>query len=322
MSGFWSGLAGKLAERWLTLLVLPGAFYLATAATAHALGWAHALDLPQLIDSITTLSKNPIATNVGGQIVLLAAILTAAAAVGMAAQALASVVERVTLAADWRTWPRPLRRVAEQQTNRRRKAWTAAHATYHQLLAAAEAARAADGTQLPDNHDELTVATDKRHAADRQRTHIGLEEPDRPTWSGDRLHAVAVRVHRDLHLNLPIVWPYLWTVLPENARTDLTTARTALTKATTLTAWALLYLPLTLVWWPALPLSAGIALTGWRKTRTSTDTYAQLLEATIQLHLTTLATQLGIPHTAGPNPALGDTLTYHLRTQPPAPSPC
>ncbi|MFD4913060.1 hypothetical protein ACFWNR_07535 [Streptomyces virginiae] len=123
-----------------------------------------------------------------------------------------------------------------------------------------------------------------------------------------------------MHLHLPIVWPYLWTVLPEPARTDLTTARTALTKATTLTAWAFLYLPLTLWWWPALPLSAGIALTGWRKTRTSTDTYAQLLEATIRLHLTTLATQLGIPHTGAPTPALGDTLTHHLHTQPPTPN--
>ncbi|MFE9481262.1 hypothetical protein ACFYNM_21980 [Streptomyces spororaveus] len=320
MSGFWSALTSKLAERWLTLLVLPGAFYLATAATAHTLGWAHALDLRRLNSAITTWTKNPIATTVGGQIVLLAAILTAAAAAGLAAQALASVVERVTLAPDWRTWPRPLRRAAEQQTDRRRKEWTAAHTTYHQLLAAA-AARAADGTRPPPTQSERAEAQAERHPFDQKRTRIGLEEPDRPTWSGDRLHAVTVRVHRDLHLNLPIVWPYLWTVLPEPARTDLTTARTALTKATTLTAWAFLYLPLTLWWWPALPLSAGIALTGWRKTRTSTDTYAQLLEATIRLHLTTLAIQLGISHTDAPTPALGDTLTYHLHTQPPAPNP-
>ncbi|WP_405717343.1 hypothetical protein OG607_00655 [Streptomyces sp. NBC_01537] len=321
MSGFWSGLTGKLAERWLTLLVLPGAFYLAAATTAHTLGWGHALDLHRLTTVVTTRTKNPTATTTGGQIVLLAATLAGAAAAGLAAQALTSVVERLALAGDWQTWPRPLRTIAEQRTNRRRQAWTTAHTSYHQLLAAAEARVVADDAQHPPTEAELTVVRDERYAAYRKWFRIGPEKPDRPTWSGDRLHAVTVRLDRDLHLHLPIVWPYLWTVLPEPTRNDLTTARTTLTKATTLTAWALLYLPLTLWWWPALPLSAAIALTGWRRTRTTTDTYAQLLEATTRLHLTTLAAQLGIPHTGAPTPALGDTLTHHLHTQPPAPSP-
>lgn len=320
MSGFWSGLTGKLAERWLTLLVLPGAFYLATAATARTLGWAHALDLHRLTTTVTIRMRNPTATTTGGQIVLLAAILAGASAAGLAAQALASVVERLALAPDWRTWPRPLRTVAKQRTTRRRTAWTTAYTDYHQLLATAET-RAADRTQPPQTESELAVAQGKRHAAYRKWIRVGLEKPDRPTWSGDRLHAVVLRMDRDLHLHLPIVWPYLWIALPEPVRNDLTTARTALTKATALTAWALLYLPLTLWWWPAFPLTAGIALAGWRRTRTTTDTYAELLEATTRLHLTTLATQLGIPHTGAPTPALGDTLTHHLRTHPPAPNP-
>ncbi|MFI6542970.1 hypothetical protein ACIBO9_06955 [Streptomyces prunicolor] len=320
MIGFWSGLTGKLAERWLTLLVLPGAFYLAAAATARTLGWTHALDLHRLTTAVTTRMKNPTATTTGGQIVLLAAVLAGAAAVGLAAQALTSVVERLAFAPDWETWPRPLRTVAGQRTRSRQRAWTTAHTTYHQLRTAAEA-RATDRTQPPQTEDQLILARGERHAAYRRWTRVGLEKPDRPTWSGDRLHAVTVRMDRDLHLRLPIVWPYLWTVLPEPTRIELTTARTALTRATTLTAWALLYLPLTLWWWPALPLTTGIAVAGWRRTRTTTDTYAQLLEATTRLHLTTLATQLGITHTGAPTPALGDTLTHHLHTQPPAPNP-
>ncbi|MGW1005014.1 hypothetical protein [Streptomyces sp. NPDC002520] len=320
MSGFWSGLTGKLAERWLTLLVLPGAFYLAAAVTAHTLGWTHALDLHRLTSAITARTKNPTATTVGGQIVLLAAALAGAAAVGLAAQALASVSERLALATDWPTWPHPLRAIAEQQTNRRRQAWTDSHTTYQRLLIAAEA-RATDTAQPPPTEAEITAARDERYTAYRTWLRIGPEKPNRPTWSGDRLNAVTVRMDRDLHLNLPTVWPYLWTVLPEPARGDLTTARTALTRATTLTAWALLYLPLTLWWWPAFPLSAAIALTAWRRTRATADTYAQLLEATTRLHLTTLAAQLGIPHTGAPTPALGDTLTHHLHTQPPSPNP-
>ncbi|WP_328915297.1 MULTISPECIES: hypothetical protein [unclassified Streptomyces] len=318
MNGFWSGLTGKLAERWLTLLVLPGAFYLAAAATAHTLGWTHALDLHRLTTAVTHQTKNPTANTTGGQIVLLSAALAGAAAAGLAAQALASAVERLTLAPDWRTWPHPLRTLAEQRTDRRRQTWTEAHTAYHQLLTAAEA-RARDRTQPPQTEAELSAARDARHADYRKWSRISLEQPDRPTWSGDRLHAVTVRLDRDLHLHLPIVWPYLWTTLPEPARDDVTTARTALTKATTLTAWALLYLPLTLWWWPALPLSVAIALTGRRRVRTTTDTYAQLLEATTRLHVVTLATQLGIPHTGAPTTALGDTLTHHLHTQPPPP---
>lgn len=318
MSGFWSGLAGKLAERWLTLLVLPGVFYLAVAATAHTLGQSHALDLHKLTTTITTWTKDPAATTTGGQVVLLAAILTGAAAAGLAAQALAALTERLALAPDWRTWPRPLRRLAGRRTRKRHEPWISAHTTYHQLREAAET-RHADRTQPPQTSAELAAARADRYAADRKRGRIGLEEPDRPTWSGDRLHAVTVRLDRDLHLHLPIVWPYLWTVLPDTARTELTTARTTLTQATTLTAWALLYLPLTLWWWPTFFLAAGIAVTGWRHTRTATDTYAQLLEATTRIHLTTLATSLGITHTDTPTPALGDTLTHHLHTQPPPP---
>lgn len=319
MSGFWSGLTGRLAERWLTLLVLPGAFYLAAADTARTLGWAHALDLHRLTTAITTRTKNPTATTTGGQVVLLAATLAGAAAAGLAAQALSSVAERLALAPEWRTWPRPLRTLAAQQTNRRRTTWTDAHARYHALLAVAEA-RASDSSQPPPTEAELTEARDERHKAYRTWFRIAMEAPDRPTWSGDRLNAVILRMDRDLHLNLPIVWPYLWTVLPDPARNELTTARAALTKATTLNAWAFLYLPLAMWWWPAIPLSAAIALTGRWRTRTTTNTYAQLLEATTRLHLTTLATQLGIPHAGGPTPSLGATLTHHLHTQPPPPS--
>lgn len=319
MNGFWSGLTGKLAERWLTLLVLPGAFYLAAAATARTLGWTHALDPHRLITAVTHQTENPTANTTGGQIVLLSAALAGAAAAGLAAQALASAVERLTLAPDWRTWPHVLRALAEQRTDRRRTMWTDAHTAYHRLLAAAEA-RARDRAQPPRTEAELTAARDERHAVHRKWSRISLEQPDRPTWSGDRLHTVTVRLERDLHLHLPIVWPYLWTTLPEPARDDLTAARTALTKATTLTAWALLYLPLTFWWWPALPLSVAIALTGRRRVRTTTDTYAQLLEATTRLHVVTLATQLGIPHTGAPTRALGDTLTHHLHTQPPPPT--
>ncbi|GGT16217.1 hypothetical protein ACFFV7_53480 [Nonomuraea spiralis] len=146
---------------------------------------------------------------------------------------------------------------------------------------------------------------------------IAAEEPDRPTWSGDRIHAVTVRLARDHHLDLPLLWPHMWLTLPETTRSEITIAEQALTRATTLGGWALLYAPLTAWWWPAAPLTVVLALTARHRLRSATDTYAQLLEAAAHLHATDLATQLGIEHIGPLGPALGDALALQLRTRTP-----
>jgi hypothetical protein len=315
LSDFLASLGGKLAERWLALLVLPGVFFLALATAAHSLGHAHALDLYQLVTIVSGWVKTPTATTTGGQIVLLVAVLAGAAGVGLAAQALGAGIERLTLAADWRTWSSLPRAIAARLTHRRHERWTVTHTRYHELYDQARKARRTGSAT------DLDAVREERRAAYQKRTRIALEEPDRPTWSGDRIHAATVRLDRDLRLNLSIVWPYLWTTLPESGRVDLTRARQTLIQSATLGAWALLYLPITVWWWPALPLSAGIALTARHRLRTAAGTYAQLLEATTRLHLTTLATAIGIPQTGTPTPALGATLTHHLHTQPPPKSP-
>ncbi|MEV5750749.1 hypothetical protein AB0L00_23245 [Actinoallomurus sp. NPDC052308] len=242
MGGFLGELGKKLAERWLSLLVLPGALYLAVFIVARTLGHRHALDVHRLTGRVTAWAKAPSAVTTGGQLVLLAAALAGAAGVGLAAQGLGSAAERLALAADWRTWPRPLRLLAQRRVERRRARWDAEHARYHRLYAEAEQALKQTGTRL-DPAD--------RHAAYQAWTRIGLERPDRPTWSGDRVNAAATRLRRDLNLDLPTVWPNLWLHLPETARTEVTAARAALARATTLAGWAVLYAPLVWWWWPA-----------------------------------------------------------------------
>lgn len=312
MGGLLGELGKKLAERWLSLLVLPGALYLAIACLATTLGHRHAVDLALLTDRVSTWAASPAATSAGGQVVLLAAILAAAAGAGLAAQALGSAIERLILAADWRTWPPPLRQLADAQVTRRCKRWMEAHRTYHHLRTQAEQARRAgapsDKRQRTDRHDVY-----------RKRNRISLEKPDRPTWSGDRIHAAAVRLGRDLKVELPIVWPHLWLHLPDTARAEITTARTALARATTLGGWALLYLPLTWWWWPAAVITAVLAVIAWHRTRTTTEVYALLLEAVTRLHLKGLAEHLGIDPAGRSLADLGQTLTHHLHTQPPPP---
>ncbi|MGQ4335286.1 hypothetical protein [Streptomyces hayashii] len=309
MGDMLAELGKKLAERWLSLLVLPGALYLAVSAAAVALGHDRPFDLPRLTSRITSWADSPAVGNAGGRVVLSAAVLAGAAAVGLAAQALGSLTEQLHLAADWPAWPPGLRHLAHRVTGRRRARWEDAARTWHRHRdeAAAARARGARTAALP------------RQSARAAMTRVSPEHPERPTWSGDRVHAVTVRLERDYHLDLAALWPHLWLTLPDHVRTEISAARQALTRATTLTAWALLYLPLAAWWWPATGITVVLVLTGRRRTRAAADTYATLLEAAVRLHARDVADRLGL----GSDPLSresGDALTRHLTpSTPPRP---
>lgn len=312
MGSLLTELGKKLAERWMSLLVLPGALYLAVAAAGRALGHAHALNLGRLVDRITGWATAPAVATVGGQVVLLAAVLAASAVAGLIAQATGSLIEQLHLAAGWQSWPLPLRLPARRRTAARQSHWRTAAARWHRHRE--EAARARTRGEW---HDPAV-----RRAAHQGMLRIGTEHPERPTWSGDRIHAVAVSLHRDHHLDLSTVWPHLWLILPEEIRAEITAARQTLARATALTAWALLYLPLALLWWPAALAVAVLALTGWRRTRTAADTYAMLLDAATRLHVRDLAERVGLDPGGPLTPEAGDALTRHLSpSTPPLPRP-
>ncbi|MFE3906661.1 hypothetical protein ACFXPY_42130 [Streptomyces sp. NPDC059153] len=306
-----SELGKKLAERWATLLVLPGLLYLGTAAGAQALGYRRALDVEWLVEQINSWAGTPVATQAGGQIVLVAAVLVGSAAAGLAAQALGSVVERITLAAAWRSWPAPFRQLAEWRIRVRRRRWEDAHDTYHRLRDQAES----DGGASAE-------ATRQRLAAYRARDRIAPEAPTRPTWSGDRAHAATIRLSRDRRLHLPTVWPHLWLFMPETARVEIMEARQALSRACALGGWAVLYTLLAFWWWPAALLGAGIAVTAWRRVRSCVDADFLLRESAACLYGADLARHLGIDFTGPLSPEIGDELTQHLHTEPEPPRSC
>ena len=58
MGDILAELGKNLADRWLTLLVLPGALYLAVLAAARTLGQEHALDLPRLAHRVSVLANS------------------------------------------------------------------------------------------------------------------------------------------------------------------------------------------------------------------------------------------------------------------------
>ena len=171
MGGLWGELGKKLADRWLSLLVLPGVLYLATAAAAHTLGQRHALDAAMLVQEVTTVAKQPAVTGVGGQIVLVGAILIASAAAGLVAEAAGALVERLVLAVGWKAWPLGLPVLADWWVRRKQHRWDDAHSVYHEqqrLTLAPDPADRPDpavGRALVSGYESALPLTAEEHAA-------------------------------------------------------------------------------------------------------------------------------------------------------------
>jgi hypothetical protein len=284
----------NLADRWLTLLVLPGALYLAVLGAAHAMGQDHAFDVPRVVHQVSMWATSSVAHSTAALVVVLVAIVLGSAAVGVMAQAVGSLIENVWLAAGWRTWPAPLRRIAEHRLQERQKRWKEAHDSYLNERNAAARARAMSLIRHQ-GHTRQIPPVDLTAARERM-TRISPEDPGRPTWIGDRIDAVTVRLNRDYDLDLATVWPSLWLVLPDEARTEVTASRQALTSATTLAGWGMLYLIPGALWWPGLLVSILTVIAAYRRARTAADTYALILDAVAHLYSSDLARQLGIPH--------------------------
>lgn len=301
MGGFLSTLGQKLAERWFTLLVLPGAFYVAVVVTGVTLGQGHALNVNFLTAQIGTWVKTPAADTTGGQVTLLGVLLAGAAAAGLAAHALGRVTEQLVLAANWRSWPYPLRRLAERNVDKRRNRWKSADERYQ---AARENARRA--REQGERAEPM-----EREVAYRELVRIAEATPERPTWSGDRIHGVTRRLENEFNLDVARVWPALWLSLPDYARTEVTAARDDLSAAAALVGWAALYAPLLFWWWPAILISAGLATTAHHRVRSAADTYACLVDAVARLYSSDLAKQLQLP--TGPlSSEIGLALTRHF----------
>jgi hypothetical protein len=131
---------------------------------------------------------------------------------------------------------------------------------------------------------------------------------------GDRLNGVAVRLDRELDLDLTTVWPYLWLTVPDTVRAEITAARDSLSRATTLAGWGLLYVVVGVVSWPGLVVAAVVFLTAWRRARAATDSYATLVDATVRLYTVDLAHQVGLAHEGPLTKETGWALTRLLQT--------
>ncbi|MFG2004246.1 hypothetical protein ACGFNU_34310 [Spirillospora sp. NPDC048911] len=264
MNGFLAEVGKKLAERWLALLALPGLLYLATAAVAITLGHGHALDAARLGDRITAWSASGPLRSVGGAALIMLAALLASVAAGLLASGLAVLIELA-----WTTPGR--RRPARWLTDLRRH-------------------RSRTAKARADNATTQIALVRAIAAADR----ICLLEADRPTWLADRLRVTRLRMAAAYDLDLDTAWPRLWLLIPIETRQELAAARDALGSLFRLSAWSLLYLPLAIWWWPAIPIAAALHGTAVLRVRPAATNLADLVEATVDLHIIELSERLSV----------------------------
>jgi hypothetical protein len=263
MTGFLAELGKKLADRWVALLVLPGVLFTAVAAAALILGQRHWADTRLLADRLGRLMAAGADRPDGlvRTVLLLVGLLLAGFASGLLARALGTPVEHGLAG----RWPRGFGGLAGALTRRRRRTWARADERCRQARDSGD-------------RDGLGVLV-------RRRNDIALTEPRCPTWIGDRLAAPALRVRDEYGLDLSFAWSRLWLLLPESTRAPLTEGRRRLDDATALGGWALLYLVLGAVWWPAAVAGAAVWLVAWRRSRAAAGVYADLVEAAVDVHV-------------------------------------
>ena len=304
MSAFLAELGTRLADKWMTLLVLPGLIYLAVLAAAAELGQRRALDLLALRPAINRVAGQPAAGSTGAIILAALVILAAAAAAAMVANGLGQLAERGWMATGDR-WPVSI------LVQRRQERWDKANERVQKAtiaLAQAELANP-EGPRLPELRQRLKQDIARRSA-------INPTRPQRPTWIGDRLVAIDERVYRKYGIDWAVTWPRLWLVMPDTARDELSAAGDAFSASARLSAWSVLYLPIAWLWWPALLVTGCLGLASWIRGRDRTVNLANLIESAVDLYARDLATGLGLTADGPLSRATGLAITSMIRKDP------
>ncbi|MGW6056766.1 hypothetical protein [Streptomyces sp. NPDC055189] len=282
MNPLLATLGGKLAERWLNLLVLPGALFLAASAVGTTLGHRRWNDVDRLRTTLDDLAARPALEHTGTAALVVALILLTATAASLAAQFLGGVIEQYWL----RVARDPL---SHALADRRRRKWE----RREQEL---DAAYPLTYTDAEDGH---AVATPARSFAQIQaltdaRNRVALRRPTRPTWYGDRMQATADRVEAAYGVDLAALWPRLWLILPEPAVRHIQSAHDSFSTAARLAAWAVGYALLACWWWPTALIAVGCAAVARSRARDALEALAGLIEAAVDVHGRELAGRVGL----------------------------
>ncbi len=297
MNALIASLGGKLAERWLVGLVLPGVVFVAVGAMAVRLGHSRWWDLRLLGQELNRFATGPLARDSGTVLLVALGVVLSSTVAAAAAQSLQRLVAAL--------WTDDWGRLGGALTRRRRRRWAAAMDRYETALR--------DKARRLRSLDTRTEPVPDIQALARACDRIALTEPARPTWIGDRMLAAAGRVQACYDLDLASAWPRLWLLLSEDARGPLVLAQNDFAGAARRVGWGVLYVALGLLWWPAALIGLGLCVLGWRQGRSTVSVLADLVEAVVDLHVGTLSATLGHTTNGTFTTADGHAITLLLR---------
>jgi hypothetical protein len=308
MGKFWESVAGSLSDRWAAVAGPAIVFWVGVVAA-----WLyHQRSLDPLTTATGWLDKQTI----GGQVLVLVGVLAVVAASAM-------LVERATTPMlRWLEgyWPPGLgwlrSRGADWQRRRATKDAQKMQTLWAELDDRPLPAGSTDSTTPKLSVGERATAR-QRLSSLEARTHQRPADSIQmmPSRIGNILRAAETRPRDRYGLDPIIVWPRLWLVLPDTARSEVAAARTALDGSVAAVIWALLFcLATPLAWW-ALPVGLAIAAVTWLwwiPARAST--YGDLMESCFDLYRKDLYTHLRLPAptSSATETAHGDSLTNYL----------
>lgn len=299
MNSFLVGLGTRIADRWVTLLALPGLLWTATLVAGVELGQEQAFNVMGLSSWLIHITENPARNNMATIFVIATVVLLASVSAALASSALGALCQHLLITPGDlppASWIRFLRQAR----------WNRATANLKSAVA---------GAVHPDMHQvNAASAIQKVRRARQRQARIGVTQPTKTTRVGDRFDSTLLRIRYHNGVDLHLIWPRLWTVLPEEFRTDLSAAQEAYAAAARLAGWGFLYISLTAAWWPAAFVGTVILLAAYIRIWSSAENLASLIEAAVDIHAKDLAAALGIPsETVDSSAELGRSIAHRLQ---------
>ncbi|MGK7873389.1 MAG: hypothetical protein AB4426_08765 [Xenococcaceae cyanobacterium] len=270
---FLDGLSSKLAERWFSTLFTP-AFLFWTGGLLAIFG---PKKFQSALTQFSSSSQNPLPV-----IVIALLVVTISA----------SIIQRFEftvlqlLEGYWPCWLRPLQQCF---VRRQQNQFKQLNQRWQKLLN-----KGMDKLVPEERADFIRLDVQLMH-------YPGQADQLMPTRLGNLLRASELRPQEKYGLDAIICWPRLWLLLPESVQKDLTEARSELNTAARVWLWSILFLVWTIrgAWWPPL-VTLLVGLFAYRWMLDAAGIYADLLEATFDLHRFKLYESLHWPFPANP----------------------
>jgi len=301
---FWSGLAGRLADRTALALFSPAsAFWL-----VGFLGWSQGDPVgrlrslaervagqPQLIEWLVLIS--------GLAVLLISGVIT---------ERLVPVAMAV-LQGEWTVLFRPLtRRLTAHQFRIKEQLESRWETLYSDV---AQAQKAAEGPEPGPAASRLVETEQELLDVERRLGRYPIRSQRvAPTRFGNVMRAADARVLDKYGLDAARCWPALWLVVPDIVREQVAAARRTLDAAVLWWVWSIL-----LAIWLVLDLRVLVpvvvsAVIAYRSAVTAAAQYGDLIDAAYTVHRGALYDAVNWPRPAGPDTevASGEALTTSL----------